>query len=68
MEVHLAAMDLVNEVVYVEAWGDFASQLAENCRIGDIVSIESASVIPSQNPFSTSRLPCHLRPSISTPA
>ena len=41
--------------------GATTPQLAEHCRTGNIVSIEGASVIPSQNPFSTSRPPYHLR-------
>ena len=61
VEVHLAGVDLVSEVVYVEAWGDHAEQLAQHCRVGDIVSIAGVTFIPSQHLFTASRLPYHLR-------
>ncbi|CAJ1348873.1 unnamed protein product [Effrenium voratum] len=51
LEVHLAGAESVNEVLYVEAWGEQ----------GDLISIAGATHIPAGQNYSTSRLPYHLR-------
>ena len=39
LELHLAGADSVNEVVFVEAWADQATQLGLRCKVGDLISI-----------------------------
>ena len=61
VEMHLASTDAVNEVVYVEAWAEQATQLLKKCSVGDLISIAGATVITSPQSYSTSRLHYHLR-------
>ena len=51
----------VNEVVYVEAWGEQATQLGLRCKVGDLIALTRATVISTAQMYSTSRLPYHLR-------
>ena len=61
LELHLAGTDSINEVVFVEAWGENATQLGRRCSVGDLIAITGASVISTAQMYSTSRLPYHLR-------
>ncbi|CAJ1404873.1 unnamed protein product [Effrenium voratum] len=61
LEMHIAGADSVNEVVYVEAWGEQATQLGLRCKVGDLIALTGATVISTAQMYSTSRLPYHLR-------
>ncbi|CAJ1346009.1 unnamed protein product, partial [Effrenium voratum] len=61
LEMHLAGTDSINEVLYVEAWGEQADHLKKKLTQGDLVSIAGATHIPAAQNYSTSRLPYHLR-------
>ena len=39
VELHLAGTDSVNEVVFIEAWADQATQLGLRCKVGGLISI-----------------------------
>ncbi|CAJ1368767.1 unnamed protein product [Effrenium voratum] len=45
LEMHIAGADSVNEVVYVEAWGEQATQLGLRCKVGDLIALTGATVI-----------------------
>ncbi|CAE7440463.1 unnamed protein product [Symbiodinium sp. CCMP2592] len=60
-ELRLAGSDSVNEVVFIDAWADASDRICERCKVGDLISITGASVLPTPQPWSTSRLPYHLR-------
>ena len=61
LEIHLAGAESVNEVLYVEAWGEQAGHLKQKLAQGDLISIAGATHIPAGQNYSTSRLPYHLR-------
>ncbi|CAJ1356162.1 unnamed protein product [Effrenium voratum] len=61
LEMHLAGTDSINEVLYVEAWGEQADHLKKKLTQGDLVSIAGATHIPAAQNYSTSRRPYHLR-------
>ena len=61
LEMHLAGTDSINEVLYVEAWGEQADHLKKKLTQGDLVSIAGATHIPAAQNYSTSRWPYHLR-------
>eukprot|EP00435_Cladocopium_sp_Y103_P054195 s3399_g17.t1 len=44
LEAHLAATEALSEVLFVEAWGEVADQLAQKCKIGDLVAIQGGEV------------------------
>ena len=60
-QMHIAGADSVNEVVYVEAWGEQATQLGLRCKVGGLIALTGATVISTAQMYSTSRLPYHLR-------
>ena len=41
VELRLAGTDSVNEVVFIEAWGEQATHLSLRCKVGDLVSAAS---------------------------
>ncbi|CAJ1351727.1 unnamed protein product, partial [Effrenium voratum] len=61
LAIHLAGAESVNEVLYVEAWGEQAGHLKQKLAQGDLISIAGATHIPAGQNYSTSRLPYHLR-------
>ena len=60
LEVHPAATPSLSEVLYVEAWGEKGDKLAQNCQVGDLVSIQGAAVVAAPAQYPTSRLHYHL--------
>ena len=54
------ATQSLNEVLYVEAWGENGDKLAQKCQVGDLVSIQEGAVVAATAQYSTSRLHYHL--------
>ena len=59
LEAHPAATPSLSEVLYVEAWGEKGDKLAQNCQVGDLVSIQGAALVAAPAQYSTSRLHYH---------
>ena len=61
LELHVSATESPSEVLYVEAWGELAEQVAKKCTEGALISIAGGEIQHAAQQFSTSRLHYHLR-------
>ena len=61
IELHLSGTDSAQEVLYVEAWGLLAEEVAKKVGVNDLISITGGSIVHAAQPFSTSKLHYHLK-------
>ena len=60
-EIHILGGDSIDEVLFIDGWGDGAAQLARALTRGSVYRIAGAKKIDSSPRYSTSRLPYFLR-------
>ena len=60
-EIHILGGNSIDEVLFIDGWGDGATQLARALTRGSVYRIAGAKKVDSSPRYSTSRLPYFLR-------